>query len=165
MTEDGSLPDEERLSDLESQPDDDRGAWNRLWGWSKEHSKPLLFLGLGVTAVAVGVRGRETRRTAAALESAAVAAKVAAQAAVEAAAAASERVYQEFQALGRDYNMAAMDQTVGQAIRRHQRWSSEELAVLRDTGKTALEKALELGRTYNGVMAKAIKEGASSKAP
>ena len=58
-----------------------------------------------------------------------------------------------------------MDQTVGQAIRRHQRWSPEELAVLRDTGKTALEKALELGRTYNGVMAKSIKEGAPSKAP
>lgn len=58
-----------------------------------------------------------------------------------------------------------MDQTVTQAVNRFRRWTPEELEVLRDAGKTALEKALECGRTFNGVMAKAISIGASSKAP
>lgn len=119
--------------------------------------------GLLATVVAVGaaalaaiaLRGRRTGR--------AIVAD--APALAESAAEASERVYQEFQALGRDYNMAAMDQTVTQAVNRFQRWTPEELEVLRDAGKTALEKALELGRTFNGVMAKAISIGASSKAP
>lgn len=93
------------------------------------------------------------------------AAQVAAPSLAESAAAASERVYREFEALGRAYHEAAMDQTVAQAVNRHQRWTPEELAVLRDAGKTALEKALELGRTFQGVKSKAIRIGASSKAP
>ncbi|HEY0952375.1 hypothetical protein [Nocardioides sp.] len=115
-----------------------------------------LALGLGAAAAAaVALRGRGSTH----------ALKDAAPALAESAAAASERVYREFQALGREYNMAAMSQTVAQAVNRHQRWTTEELAVLRDPAKTALEKALELGRTYNGVMSKAIRMGASSKAP
>ena len=47
----------------------------------------------------------------------------------------------------------------------HQRWTPEELEVLADTGKTAIEEALELKRTFNGVMAKSIEQGLSSKAP
>ena len=74
-------------------------------------------------------------------------------------------VADEFDALGRDYRMAAMDQTVGQAFRRHQRWTEEEMSVLRDGTKTALDKALELHRTFNGVSSKSIREGLSSLAP
>lgn len=151
------MTDEDHPPDRES----DQGAWTRLRGWSKKHQRPLLILGFGFTAAALVTRGRGAGNDGSVMDSAAVAAEAAAAAAAE----ASERVAREFQALSRDYNMAAMDQTVGQAIRRHQRWSPEELAVLRDTGKTALEKALELARTYNGVMAKSIKEGASSRAP
>ena len=58
-----------------------------------------------------------------------------------------------------------MDQTVKEAVRRHQRWTQEELEVFADTGKTAMEKAVELKRTFNGVMAKSIERGLSSKAP
>jgi hypothetical protein len=58
-----------------------------------------------------------------------------------------------------------MDQTVQAAVRRHQRWTPEELEVLADTGKTAIEMALELKRTFNGVMAKSIEQGLSSKSP
>jgi hypothetical protein len=128
------LTDGESQRENESERDDDRGARNRLWGWSKEHSKPLLLLTLG-GAVAVGTRIRETSRGAAAFEAAAVAARVAAQAAADAVAASEERVAGEVQALGREYNMAAMDQTVSQAFRRHQDWSPEELAGLRDRAR------------------------------
>ena len=84
---------------------------------------------------------------------------------IESATEASSRVANEFAAYGLKYNNAAMQQSFAQAVNRHQRWTADELAVLRDTGKTALEKAFELGRTYNGVRAKAIREGFSSKAP
>jgi hypothetical protein len=115
-----------------------------------------ILVAVGAAAVAaIALRGRGAGRAIAA----------ATPALAESAAAASERVYQEFQAVGRDYNMAAMDQTVAKAVNRFQRWTPDELEVLRDAGKTALEKALELARTYNGVMAKAISIGASSKAP
>ena len=116
----------------------------------------LVAVGAAAAAVAaIALRGRGAGRAIAA----------ATPALAESAAAASERVYQEFQAVGRDYNMAAMGQTVAKAVNRFQRWTPDELEVLRDAGKTALEKALEVGRTYNGVMAKAISIGASSKAP
>ncbi len=88
-----------------------------------------------------------------------------ADAAREAAAQASSRVAKEFEALGRAYQNSAMDQTVTAAVRRHQRWTPEELEVLADTGKTAIQKAYELKRTFNGVMAKSIEQGLSSKAP
>ncbi|WP_300390045.1 hypothetical protein [uncultured Nocardioides sp.] len=157
------LPDRESEREYEGEREYEveQRVWTRLRGWSKEHRKPLLLLSFAVTAAALGARGRGAGSTGSVTESVTTVGK----AAVDAAAEASERVYSEFQALGREYNLAAMDQTVGQAIRRHQRWTPEEVAVLRDTGKTALEKALELGRTYNGVGAKAIKEGASSKVP
>ncbi|WP_456695501.1 hypothetical protein [Aeromicrobium sp. P5_D10] len=118
---------------------------------------PVLLAGGAavIAAIAIALRGRGAGRAIA--ETAPVLA--------ESAGAASERVAQEFQALGDAYNMAAMDQTVAKAVSRFQRWTPEELEVLRDAGKTALEKALELGRTYNGVRAKAIRIGAISKAP
>ena len=173
MTDDGDLPDKDLPHESNNEGADEHvgernpGVWSGLHGWTKEHRKHLLALGVGLTAVALGARFRATGITTPDVNAAAVAkaAAKAAEAAAERAAEASARVAREFEALGRDYNMAAMDQTVGQAFRRHQRWDSEELAVLREQGKTALEKALELGRTYNGVKAKAIREGLSSKAP
>ena len=93
----------------------DQDAWTRIRGWSKKHQGPLLLLGFGFTAAGALVsRGRWAGNTGSVMESAVTAA----EAATNAAAGASERVAREFQALGRDYNMAAMDQTVGQAMRR-----------------------------------------------
>lgn len=143
----------------ESGPEPTR--WDRLRGWTAEHRTALTIAGVGVTAFAVraatGRSGGTPRVTAAA--------PPLADAAKEAAAQASSRVAKEFEALGRTYKNWAMDQTVKEAVRRHQRWTREELDVLADTGRTAMEKALALKRTFNGVMAKSIEQGLSSKAP
>lgn len=152
-----------------SEPDDiaesgpDQTTWDRVRGWAKEHRTALTVAGVGVTAFALraatggGTSGGTPRVTSAA--------PPLADAAKEAAAQASSRVAKEFEALGRAYKNSAMEQTVKEAVRRHQRWTPEELEVLADTGKTAIEKALELKRTFNGVMAKSIEQGLSSKAP
>lgn len=123
----------------------------------------MTVAGVGVTALALravtggGSSGGTPRVTSAA--------PPLADAVKEAAAQASSRVAKEFEALGRAYKNSAMDQTVTEAVRRHQRWTPDELQVLADTGKTATEKALVLKRTFNGVMAKSIEQGLSSKAP
>lgn len=169
MSDQGDRPDRRPADEPDREPGDelenelDPSAWARLRGWAIEHRMPLVALGIGLTAAAAvfGVRARVAGGPRSVAESAAAVAKAAA----DAAAAASSRVAGEFEALGKDYKMAAMDLTVGSAIRRHQRWTQEELAVLADTSKTAVDKALELQRTFNGVMAKAIWEGFSSKAP
>ena len=145
----------------ESGPEPTR--WDRLRGWTEGHRTALTIAGVGVTAFAVraatggGTSGGTPRVT--------TAAPPLADAANEAAAQASSRVAKEFEALGRTYKNWAMDQTVKEAVRRHQRWTPEELEVLADTGRTAMEKALALKRTFNGVMAKSIEQGLSSKAP
>ena len=146
-----------------TESDPEPTGWDRLRGWVKEHRTALTVAGVGVTAFALraatrgGTSGGTPRVTSAA--------PPLADAAKEAAAQASSRVAKEFEALGRVYKNSAMDQTVKDAVRRHQRWTSEELEVLADTGKTAIEKAFELKRTFNGVMAKSIEQGLSSKAP
>lgn len=146
-----------------NQSEPDPSSWERVRVWVTEHRTALTIVGVGVTAVARrvanggGASGSTPRVTSAA--------PPLADAAKEAAAQASSRVAREFEALGRFYKNSAMDQTVKEAVRRNQRWTPDELEVLADTGKTALEKAVELKRTFNGVMAKAIEQGLSSKAP
>lgn len=140
---------------------DNPGALSRARQWSRDHRGKLLVAGAAITAAAVALRVRGGNGSGPLVLTAVTAAKEAA----ESAAAASTRVADEFDALGRDYRMAAMDQTVGQAFRRHQRWTEEEMSVLRDGTKTALDKALELHRTFNGVSSKSIREGLSSLAP
>jgi len=146
---------------LNGETEGDEGAWTRLRGWPREHRGFLALVGLGVAAVALGALGRGSDGPRTVTSSA----PALADAAREAAAQASSRVAKEFESLSRAYKMSAMDQTVGQAVRRHQRWTPEELAVLGDSTKTALDKAFELGRTFNGVMAKSIEQGLSSKVP
>jgi len=145
----------------ESEPDLTR--WDRLQGWAKDHRTALTVVGVGVTAFAL--RAATGGGTSSGTPIVTSAAPPLADAAKEAAARASSRVAKEFEALGRAYKNSAMDQTVKEAVRRHQRWTPEELEVLADTGKTAIEKAVELKRTFNGVMAKSIEQGLSSKAP
>lgn len=105
-------------------------ALSRARQWSREHRVKLLVAGDTITAavVALRVRGGNVNGNEPVVQSALTAAKDAA----ESAAAASTRVADEFHELGRDYTMAAMHLTVGQAGRRHQRWTEEELSVLRD---------------------------------
>jgi hypothetical protein len=149
----------------ESEPDPTR--WDRLRGWAKEHRTSLTVVGVGVTAFVTAFALRAATRYGTSVETPRVtsAAPPLADAAKETAARASSRVAKEFEALSRAYKNSAMDQTVKDAVRRHQRWTPEELEVLADTGKTAVEKAVELKRTFNGVMAKSIEQGLSSKAP
>ena len=122
----------------------------------------------GVIAAGVVIFRRGGRVKAAAVMAAATPAAKAAQEVARQAAEKAERiskVIQEFAALDYAYQSAAMDQSVKGAFRRHQHWTPEELAVLADAGKTALEKALELGRTFYGVKEKSIQMGFSSKPP
>lgn len=116
----------------------------------------LIALGIAATAAAaaLALRGR-----------APVATGNVALSAAQSLAEASSRVAEEFAALGHDYQLAANAQTWTQAVNRFARWTPEELAVLRDPTLTAVDKALLLGRTFHGVMAKSIRIGASSKAP
>lgn len=121
-------------------------------------SKGLLALGIAATAAAaVLLRGRSSVATGAA--------QMSASSAEEAAAAASSRVAEEFAALGQAYKTAANKLTFPQAVNRYRRWTPEEIAILRDTSMTAVDKALKLKRTFESVMAKSIRIGASSKAP
>lgn len=159
------MTDDEQLPDHDTESGSDQAAWPRLKGWTRKHRNHLLAVGVGLTAAAAVVaRARGAGGGSAVVDTAKAAAAAAAKAA-DAAAEASSRVIGEYEALGRDYIKAAMDQTVAQAPRRFQRWTPEEMEVLRDAGKTALEKALVLGRTFEGVKAKSIKEGLSSKVP
>lgn len=120
--------------------------------------KALLTIGIAATAAAVFVlRGRSPVATGAVGSSASSAA--------QAAAEASSRVAEEFAALGQAYKTAANKMTFPHAVNRYARWTPEEVAILRDSTMTAVEKALKLGRTFDSVMAKSIRIGASSKAP
>lgn len=149
--------------DETSESDPDQSRWERFSGWAKNHRTPLMVAGLGVTAFAL--RAAAGGGTSIGTPRVTSAAPPLADAAREAAAQASSRVAKEFEALGWAYQNSAMDQTVKAAVRRQQRWTPEELEVLADTGKTAIQKAYELKRTFNGVMAKSIEQGLSSKAP
>lgn len=120
-------------------------------------SKTLLTLGIAAAAAAFFLRGRSPVATGAVQTSASSAAQVAAE--------ASSRVAKEFAALGQAYKTSANKLTFPQAVNRYARWTPEEVAILRDTTTTALDKALRLGRTFDSVMAKSIRIGASSKAP
>lgn len=131
--------------------DDDSG------GFPYKAREALIALGVAGAAVAAGAlvwRGR-----------APVVPEAVAVSAEQAAAAASSRVAKEFAALGDAYRVAANKQTFSQAINRYARWTAEELVVLRDPTMTALDKALNLGRTFEAVMAKSIRIGASSRTP
>lgn len=122
----------------------------------------------GVLAAGAVIFRRGGRMKAAAVMVAATPAAKAAQEVARQAAEKAERIAQvarEFDALDYAYQSAAMDKSVIGAFRRHQHWTPEELAVLADPAKTALEKALELRRTFYGVKTKAIQMGFSSKPP
>ena len=118
-----------------------------------------VFITLGIAATAAAAAALALRRRAP------VATGAVTVSAAQAAAEASSRVADEFAALGHAYKVAANTQTWPQAINRYARWTPEQLAVLRDPTMTAVDKALRLGRTFESVMAKSIRIGASSKTP
>lgn len=123
-------------------------------------SKALLTLGIAATVV-----GAFVLRARSSVATGAVASAPSASSAAQAAAEASSRVAEEFAALGQAYKTAANKMTFPHAVNRYARWTPEEVAILRDSTLTAVDKALKLGRTFDSVMAKSIRIGASSKSP